>query len=431
VLSAHFEARQPSAIRLAQQVFLARTDGCVAINTAIGNVSLPMHPALQARMRALGQPGGGFEDGVVAYTPTAGTPEANAAVLNVLAASGANTEGLYTQITEGGSQGMELSILGACGPAGGAQHPLLMLDPAYTNYTAMALRTGRHVVSVSRTLQRDGHFTVPPMEDIELVIRATQPGALAVVPYGNPTGQLIGHEAMIQLAQLCVKHGMWFISDEAYRELYYSDDAGTPSSIWRIDDSVVPGIEGRRVSLETASKVWNACGLRIGALITDNAEFHQRAVAEQTANLCPSALGQHIYGALAHVSHAELHTWFEHQRAHYRRVFVDLAAELREVLPLAVVSRPDAAVYSVVDVRPMVGPDFEAGAFVRWCAESGQVDIDGVPHTLLVAPMAGFYTCSGENPGRTQMRIACVETNAHMALVPRLLAALLGDYLSR
>ncbi|MCA9546197.1 MAG: pyridoxal phosphate-dependent aminotransferase, partial [Myxococcales bacterium] len=299
-LSAHFKARQPSGIRLAQQAFARRTDGCVAINTAIGNVRLPMHPALRARLAAMGQPGGGFADGVVPYTATAGLDEANAAVLQIIRASGADPTGLYSQITEGGSQAMELTVLGACGPAGGLQYPLLMLDPAYTNYTAMARRTGRRVVSVCRTLGEDGTFSVPGTAEIEAVIEVTHPGALVVVPYDNPTGQLIGHDALLDLARLCVKHGLWFISDEAYRELYYGQTAERPSSIWHITDAEVPGIEGRRISIETASKVFNGCGLRIGALVTDNREFHERAVAEQTANLCASALGQHVFGALAH-----------------------------------------------------------------------------------------------------------------------------------
>ena len=68
---------------------------------------------------------------------------------------------------------------------------------------------------------------------------------------------------MVELAKLSVKHNMWMISDEAYRELHYLDEK--PSSIWAVKNDEVPGIEGRRISIETASKVWNACGLRIGA----------------------------------------------------------------------------------------------------------------------------------------------------------------------
>ena len=89
---------------------------------------------------------------------------------------------------------------------------------------------------------------------------------------------------MIEYTKLCVKHNLWIISDEAYRELAYEQGKET-SSIWALTDKDVPGIEGRRISLETASKVWNACGLRIGAIITDNKWCYEKSVAEYTANL--------------------------------------------------------------------------------------------------------------------------------------------------
>ena len=88
-LSAHYEGRKPSAIRLAQIEFLKRKDGVDAVNTAIGNVSLPMHPAMQARMRSLGDGESPFADGVVKYTPTVGTEEACRAMLHIIDSSGA------------------------------------------------------------------------------------------------------------------------------------------------------------------------------------------------------------------------------------------------------------------------------------------------------------------------------------------------------
>jgi len=87
-------------------------------------------------------------------------------------------------------------------------------------------------------------------------------------------------------------------ADEAYRELYYVEGSELVS-IWGITDKEVPGIEGRRIGIETASKVWNACGLRIGALITDNPKFNNRSVAEYTANLCANAIGQYIIWSIS------------------------------------------------------------------------------------------------------------------------------------
>ena len=427
-LSAHFRTREPSVIRVSQIRFAQRKDDTQAINTAIGNVSLPMHPAMIERMRTLDAPGSPFADGVVKYSATVGLAETHEAFLNVIASSGFSTEGLHAQITDGGSQGMELVILGACGPAGSDERPLLLIDAAYTNYRSFAERLGRATVSITRTLQPDGKFTLPPVDEIERVVEHANPGAMVVIPYDNPTGHYYDRETLVQLARICVRHDLWMISDEAYRELYYTDDA--VSSVWGITEDEVPGITGRRVSIETASKVWNACGLRIGALITDHAEFHARAVAENTASLCPNVLGQHVFGALAHEDHGDLHDWYDRLRGYYHEMMVGFTADLRERLPGVIVSSPDASIYSVVDVRDVVKPGFDALQFVLWCATEGAVDLNGAPTTLLTAPMAGFYSTPADqpNPGRMQMRIAYVEPPETMAVVPRLLAELLERY---
>lgn len=428
-LSAHFAARTPSVIRMAQIEFAARTDGTQALNAAIGNVSLPMHPAMQQRLRTLGEPGSPFAQGVVGYTATVGTAEANAAFRHVIAASGFATEGLFSQVTDGGSQAMELVIVGCCGPAGSAERPLLLIDAAYTNYKAFAERLGRRTVSITRRMGDDGRFSLPALDEIDRVMASERPGAVIVIPYDNPTGHLYDHASLAALGQLCARHDAWFVSDEAYRELYYRE--GPPVSVWGVGEADAPGLAGRRISIETTSKVWNACGLRIGALVTDNAQFHQRAVAENTAGLCANAIGQHIFGGMAHVPHAEIRDWFTRQRAYYGAMLREFTTRTRELIPGAVVSSPDASIYSVVDLRAVVPADFDGVAFVRWCAKVGRREVDGRPLTLLTAPMAGFYSVPAgrPNPGRTQLRLAYVLPPDQMRLAPDLLAGLLADYL--
>lgn len=427
-LSRHFSGRKPSAIRLAQIKFAERKDKTIPVNTAIGNVSLPLHPAISKRMFNLDGKNSPFREGVVKYTATVGTEEANNAFLNIIASSGFETKGLYSQITNGGSQAMELVILGVCGDAGKEDKPLLLIDAAYTNYNAMAARVGRKTVSVTRQLQEDGSFTLPSEKDIEEVIAREKPSAMVVIPYDNPTGQFYSQESMNRLAELCVKHNIWMISDEAYRELFYT--GGKTSSIWGITDREVPGIEGRRISIETSSKVWNGCGLRIGALITDRKDFHEKSVAECTADLCANAIGQYMFGALADEKHDDLKKWYDSQREYYRSMLVTLTDGFKELLPGVIVSNPDASLYSVVDVRNLVDEKFNAQDFVLYCAQEGKVDLDGEELTLLVAPMAGFYglPAGAPNPGRTQMRIAYVETPGRMAQVPALFARLLKQF---
>lgn len=427
-MSRHFSERKPSAIRLAQIEFAERKNKVKPVNTAIGNVSLPLHPSISERMFNLNKGDSPFAKGVVKYTATVGMEETNEAFLNIIASSGFSTEGLYSQITNGGSQAMEMIILGVCGDAGTDERPLLLIDAAYTNYNAMAARVGRKTVSVTRTLGEKGNFSLPSMQEIEEVIKSENPAAMVVIPYDNPTGQFYDMDAMIKLAEICVKHNIWMISDEAYRELFYTE--GKTSSIWGLTDKDVPGIEGRRISIETSSKVWNGCGLRIGALVTDRKDFHEKSVAECTADLCSNAIGQYIFGALAHESHIDLRKWYKKQRDYYSKMLVTLNENFKKLVPGIIVSSPDASIYSVVDVRNVVDENFNAQDFVLYCAQEGKVSLNGEDLTLLVAPMAGFYNMpqGAFNPGRTQMRIAYVETPERMAQVPELFAALLKQY---
>ncbi|MBD3280958.1 aminotransferase class I/II-fold pyridoxal phosphate-dependent enzyme [Candidatus Dojkabacteria bacterium] len=427
-LSKHFQANQPSAIRTAQQLFLKRDDNVDAVNAAIGNVSLPMHPAMQSRMFDLKNEKSPFKDGVVKYTQTKGIDEANDALINILRASGLDVSKLHTQITEGGSAAMELVILGVAD----AGENILMIDPAYTNYLSMARRTGRKIVTVSRELKENGEFELPDMEKIEKLIEEHKPKAIIIIPYDNPTGQRMSRVSLIKLARLSVKHNLWVVSDEAYRELQYKSDE--MSSVWALSDHDVEGIQGRRISIETASKVWNACGLRIGGIISDNEGFVTKSVAENTANLCPNAIGQHIFAALAGESEEDLQKWFDKQRKYYKSMMFDLNDNLKELLPGVIVSDPEASLYSVVDFRNLLedgsGKNFNSIDFAKWAAAEGSIEVDGKRYTLLFSPMTGFYASESieKNPGRTQIRLSYVETPERVELVPELLNALFMEY---
>jgi aspartate aminotransferase len=430
VLSAHFESRKPSDVRLAQMKYEEReVKPQAVINVGIGNVSLPTNPAMQERMFNLNAPDSPFANGVVRYSTTAGTEECREAFKNILNCEGFDTSKLHVQVTDGGSSGMELLLIGLCGPAGSGEKPLMMIDPAYTNYISFSERVGRKTVTIKRHLGDDGKFSLPELDKIEEMIKENNPGALLVIPYDNPTGQLYDYETLQDLAKLCVKYNMWMVSDEAYRELYY-EEGKKLVSIWGITDKEVPGIEGRRISIETASKVWNACGLRIGAVITDSPEFHNRSVAEYTANLCANVIGQYVFGGLAHQTKEQISEWCTGLKDYYKEQIMMVYNGLRELEPRLVVSSPDASIYTVIDVRNIVKPGFDAIDFVLYCAQKGSVMVDGVETTLLVAPMKGFYNVNeGEkNPGSTQFRISFVETPENMAKIPYLFMELLKAF---
>ncbi len=423
-LSTHFENRQPSAIRQAQIIFSQRHDKDTirVINLAIGNVSLPMHPAMQKRMNDLDKVG--FKDGVVKYTASVGTEEAQSAFLNIIASEDVDISNLNCLITDGGSQAMELMMLGVCGPS--SSRPLLLLDPAYTNYIEFAKRLSIPIVTGVREILDDGSFDLLNLEEIERIILDENPGGLLVIPADNPTGQFLNQNQLIDLARICVKNNIWIVSDEAYRQLVYTDDKS--SSIWKITEDEVPGITGSRISIESSSKVWNACGLRIGGLVTDNNDFHTKSVSEYTANLCANAIGQNIFGALAHETHSQLNNWYKSQRDYYRDLIVPLKEKLLKEIPGLIVSKPEAAIYFVIDFREICNEDFDARDFIKYCASKGKVPINGKDYTLLLAPMNGFY--SDPIRGKTQMRVAMVESRELIEKMPLVLSILYSNYLN-
>lgn len=422
-LSKHYQERLPSVIRKAQIAFSDRVDKdlITVINLSIGNVSLPMYPALKKRMIELGNTR--LSDGVVKYTSTVGTLDARKAFLNILDASGLETSDLFVNITDGGSSSMELMLLGVNGPS--SKKPIMLLDPAYTNYVEFAKRLSIPVITSRRKINSDGSFKKIDFDKLVTIIKKNSPTALVVIPYDNPTGQFLPQDTLEEIARICVKHGLWLVSDEAYRPLYYVD--GVVSSIWNISEENVPGIRGIRIGIESASKVWNACGLRIGGIITDNKDFHSRSVNEYTANLCANALGQEIFGALADEPHENINRWFEKQKKYYKSNLQYICDHLEKEIPGLIVTKPEAAIYCIVDFKNICDNGFDAEDFVHYCATKGKVKIGEIYYTLLLAPMNGFYA----NPieGKTQLRISMVETEDLLRKTPLILSKLYNNYL--
>ena len=425
-LSSHFQSRSPSAIRQAQILFSKRDDkdDVNVINLAIGNVPLPMHPSMQNRLNSLGNIA--FKDGIVKYTSSVGTDEAREAFLNIIGSEGVNTSNLNCLITDGGSQAMELMMLGVCGPS--SSQPLMLLDPAYTNYIEFGNRLSVKIKTINRKLLDEGRFNNINLEQIDNQIAQQNIGALVIIPSDNPTGQFLSQDTLVQIAKICVKNNIWLVSDEAYRQLYYNKE-NISSSIWRINEDDVPGIIGSRISIESASKVWNACGLRIGALVTDNLEFHSKAVSEYTANLCANSIGQYIFGSLAHETHENLNKWYKQQRKYYRSIMVSLKDKLIKDMPGLIVTNPESAIYLVIDFKNICDQNFDAEEFVTYCSSKGKVLIEDEYYTLLLAPMGSFYSDSSH--GRTQLRIAMVEPKSRINMAPAILSSLYGEYMNR
>ena len=423
-ISSHYINRKPSSIRTAQISFNERSDknSIRPINLAIGNVSLPMHPAMIKRMGNLRDKNSPFANGVLRYTSSSGYEETIKAFLNIISYEGIKTSNLNCLITDGGSQAMEIVLLGVCGTSNNT--PIMLLDPAYTNYLEFSKRLSIPIVSVSRYIDDRGNFNTLNFEKINSLIKLKKPNGLVVIPYDNPTGQFINQRDLTKLASICVENKIWLISDEAYRQLYY--EGNSSSTIWKITQNEVPNIDGFRISIESASKVWNACGLRIGGLVTDNKTFYNKSVNEYTSNLCANALGQYIFGALADISYDEINLWYLKQRNYYLPLMNSIRDSIIEKIPGVLISKPSAAIYLIIDFKNICNPEFDANDFIQYCAKKGCVKYNKIDYTLLFAPLNEFY--SGDEKVKTQIRIAIVEKPKYLNLAPIILSELFKEF---
>ncbi len=435
-----FNNVRPSGLRLAQTIFEKRVESDIqaakkpieAINVAIGSVSLKTHPKmLQRYLNPIDE---NLLNGIWRYGETPGTKKANEVFIKIIKAFLPDNMDLqlYSVVQEGGSAVMKTALLGVCGDAGSDEKPLLVMNPTYTNYKAVAEEIGRKIVSVPRSLDRKGNFSNIAIKEIENAIKEYKPGALLIIPYDNPSGQLMRQKTINEYARICLENNIFIISDEAYRGLYYVDEE--PPTIWKVTDKDVPGIEDAkiRISIESLSKTFNSCGLRMGALVTDNYDFRDKAAYANTTYLCPSIISQHIAEALYDESKEDILKWINDLRDYYNDILKNLYNGFQEKLPGIIMSQPEASIYTVLDVRDIAKEGFDAEDFVMFCAQHGEVEINNRRMTLLVSPMWGFYNVlEGKNPGHTQMRIACVAPKEKMSLVPTLFSELFKQYESQ
>lgn len=422
-LSGYYQSLQPSPLRGAREIALRRKDRVEIIDTSIGSVSLPTHPAIQKRMEQFKHC---FSNGAIPYTSTAGTEEAKSALINIYAAMGVDISNLQIQITSGGSLAMQYGMLGICDQT----KALIGFSPLYANYLSYGERFRILVKTLPRILTEEGRFTMPDIGEIEKFLQKEEPSALLVIPADNPSGAYFDQDKLVDLAKLCVRYNLWLVSDEAYFGLAYTAKEN-PSSIWRITDQQVPGIKGRRVGIHSASKNMNACGLRIGAMITDSEELAEKAINCASADLCAGIVDQYLFGALAEVSKENIRSFLADLRTYYEKMLWGFRNKLLTLEPNLIVSQPEASIYEVVDFSNVAPKGFRALDFINWAAKEGKVMIKGKPYIMIGAPMSGFYQPKqGEvNPGDRQIRVAFVRNNEEMLLGAEVLARQFETYL--
>ncbi len=281
-------------------------------------------------------------------------------------------------VTTGGSE----ALLFAMGTVTDPGDEVIIPEPFYANYNGFATSANVNVVPVKASIE--DNFALPAISKFENLI-TDKTRAIIICNPGNPTGYLYTQEEMQQLAELALKHDLFIIADEVYREFAY--DGAKHHSIM-----CQKGLEQHAIMIDSVSKRYSMCGARIGCVVSKNKAFMETALKFAQARLSPPTFAQIA-------SEAALDTpdsYFEDVINEYTERRNTLVEALQNIDGVKV-GTPKGAFYCIAEL-----PIEDADDFAKWLLES--YDYNG--ETVMIAPAAGFY--STPNTGLNQVRIAYV-----------------------
>ncbi|MBR5212523.1 MAG: pyridoxal phosphate-dependent aminotransferase [Bacteroidales bacterium] len=281
-------------------------------------------------------------------------------------------------VTSGGSEAVLFAFLACLNPG----DEIIVPEPAYANYMAFAVSAGAVIKTVTSTI--DTGFALPPVEKFEELITERTKAILICNP-NNPTGYLYSRAEMNQIRDLVMKYDLYLFSDEVYREFIYT---GSPY----ISALNLDGIENNVVLVDSVSKRYSECGIRIGALVTRNADVRRAVMKFCQARLSPPLLGQIVAEESIEGTEEYAADVYE-EYVERRKCLVDGLNRIEGVYsPI-----PMGAFYTVASL-----PVDDADKFCEWCLS----DFNYEGETVMMAPASGFYSTPGM--GRNEVRIAYV-----------------------
>ena len=279
-------------------------------------------------------------------------------------------------VTAGGSEAVLFAFMSCLNPG----DEIIIPEPAYANYMAFAVSAGAVIKTVPSSIETG--FALPPVETFEELITERTKAILICNP-NNPTGYLYSRKEMNQIRDLVKKYDLYLFSDEVYREFIYT---GSPY----ISACHLDGIEENVVLIDSVSKRYSECGIRIGALVTKNKAVREAVMKFCQARLSPPLLGQ-IVAEASIEGNEEYSADVYEQYVERRKCLVDGLNRIPGVYsPI-----PMGAFYTMVRL-----PVDDAEKFCKWCL----TDFDYEGETIMMAPGSGFYATPGM--GRDEVRIA-------------------------
>ncbi len=301
-------------------------------------------------------------------------------------------------VTTGGSEAILFAVMSCMDPG----DEIIIPEPFYANYNGFATSAGIRIVPIPSFIE-DG-FALPPIEAFEKAI-TPRTKAIMICNPNNPTGYLYSDVELDTLKEICLKHDLFLLSDEAYREFCY--DGRRHTSVLALE-----GLEDHAILLDTISKRYSACGGRIGAFVTRNQQVLDAAMKFAQARLSPPTFAQ-ILGEAA-VDLPE--NYFDEVHAMYtsRR---DLLVKRLQAMEGVVCPNPGGAFYAIAQL-----PVDDAEKFCQWLLE----DFSHNGATVMMAPAAGFYATPGK--GKKEVRLAYVLNNEDIDAAMDCLQAALEQY---
>lgn len=279
---------------------------------------------------------------------------------------------------------------------------VLMTEPTYANYLAFAAAAGVGVVSLKTDIH-DG-FALPSPEAFEKAITPRTKAILICNP-NNPSGTLYTPEELSGLAEVVRRHGLFLFSDEVYREFVY--DGYSFMSAAHLE-----GIRDNVVIVDSFSKRFSECGIRVGCIATKNRDVLSGMMKLCQARLSPPLLGQIV----AEASFDAGETYIRNVISEYSRRRDVLVEGLRRI-PGVIVPKPSGAFYVMAEL-----PVEDTEDFCRWCLSDFSLDGD----TVMMSPASGFYITPGL--GRNQVRMAYVLKEEDLKRSVVVLAEALDEY---
>jgi aspartate aminotransferase len=338
---------------------------------------------------------------VIEYSHSAGIESYRRKLATYYQSIGINIDYTQLMVTTGGSEAISLTFLSCLDPG----DEVIVPEPFYANYYGFASSTSVKVIPLTSDI--DSGFALPSFSEIEKLI-TPRTKAIFICNPNNPTGYLYSKEELEQLKNLVIKYNLYLFSDEVYREFCY--DGAVHTSIMELD-----GLEEHAVMIDSVSKRFSECGLRIGMLVTRNKRIIETALKFAQARLSPPSLGQ-IAGEASLDTPKE---YFKEVNAEYNKRRNFLVQELNKI-PGVYTPMPKGAFYTVAKL-----PVDNADKFCQWILS----DFSYKNQTVMMAPASGFYITPGK--GNNEVRLAYVLNTDNLALAIETLKEALKVYPGR